>query len=367
MALVPSNNSWIAPTRTLWDSVGRTGWTSPNPLSKSQRFPASDWGHIFHFSVSALWWILIFAPPHQTKSQSVKSYCNHQGVYLSLTNLTGRLVLLTQVMFHGEYSLNAKAWNGRVICSWLSETMPIAARGLPAGHDGGRVSLVCHALNLICDIGLFHKFWGCGQYENISKQCYHRQFLNTCFLFPGDSPLQWMHPWPLHFRGSAYLDSFGFANPIRDNWSLFGWSRSLIILMITFGYFDFSWVPTNVFVGFPTRLGQRMRLKKSMKKEGDSSGLSEHWDTLASGWWSRHFWCDQKFMCLSLDFIKVVLKSLTCFMGYQVSHVLPIGSCDTTFTFWIQAMLHILRDLRKTRDLITSERYWKGMSWHKGI
>jgi hypothetical protein len=53
--------------------------------------------------------------------------------------------------------------------------------------------------------------------------------------------------------------------------------------MITLGYFEFSRVPTNVFFGFPTRLGQRMRPKKSMKKEGDSSGLSKHWDTSASG------------------------------------------------------------------------------------
>ena len=61
-------------------------------------------------------------------------------------------------MFHGEYSLNAKAWNGRVICAWLSEVMALAARGYPAGHDEGRVALVAHCLNL-CQVNVWPFSW----------------------------------------------------------------------------------------------------------------------------------------------------------------------------------------------------------------
>ena len=51
-------------------------------------------------------------------------------------------------IYTGEISLNAKAWNGRVICAWLAETMPLAARGYPAEYDEGRLTLVCYSLNL---------------------------------------------------------------------------------------------------------------------------------------------------------------------------------------------------------------------------
>ena len=54
----------------------------------------------------------------------------------------------SKVRYHDEVSLNAKAWNGRVICCWLAETLPLAARGVPVGYDEGRLSLVCYALIL---------------------------------------------------------------------------------------------------------------------------------------------------------------------------------------------------------------------------
>lgn len=44
--------------------------------------------------------------------------------------------------------MNAKAWNARVICAWLSELMPVAARAYDGGYDGGRLTLVCYALIL---------------------------------------------------------------------------------------------------------------------------------------------------------------------------------------------------------------------------
>ena len=47
-------------------------------------------------------------------------------------------------IYTGEISLNAKAWNGRVICAWLAETMHLAARGYPAEYDEGRLTLVCY-------------------------------------------------------------------------------------------------------------------------------------------------------------------------------------------------------------------------------
>ena len=51
-------------------------------------------------------------------------------------------------IYTGEISLNAKAWNGRVICAWLAECMPLAARGYPAEYDEGRLALVSYSLNL---------------------------------------------------------------------------------------------------------------------------------------------------------------------------------------------------------------------------
>ncbi len=44
--------------------------------------------------------------------------------------------------------LSAKAWNGRVICQWLAEIMPVAASGFGADYDEGRLALACHAANL---------------------------------------------------------------------------------------------------------------------------------------------------------------------------------------------------------------------------
>lgn len=54
----------------------------------------------------------------------------------------------SKVRYHDEVSLNAKAWNGRVVCCWLAETLPLAARGVAVGFDEGRLSLVCYALIL---------------------------------------------------------------------------------------------------------------------------------------------------------------------------------------------------------------------------
>lgn len=62
--------------------------------------------------------------------------------------------------------------------------MLIAARGFPAGHDEGRVSLVCHELNLIGNMWLFPKFWGCGQQNIFTKQCYHLQISIHMFFVP---------------------------------------------------------------------------------------------------------------------------------------------------------------------------------------
>ena len=45
----------------------------------------------------------------------------------------------------GEVMLTAKAWNGRVICQWLSEVMSKAIAQLAVGHDDGRYTLACHA------------------------------------------------------------------------------------------------------------------------------------------------------------------------------------------------------------------------------
>ena len=43
-----------------------------------------------------------------------------------------------------EISLNAKAWNGRVICSWLAETMcdAVEGPGYDAGNDPGRLAVL---------------------------------------------------------------------------------------------------------------------------------------------------------------------------------------------------------------------------------
>lgn len=72
-----------------------------------------------------------------------------QRANLCTTVLAPYLHLDAQVARPGtEISLNAKAWNGRVICAWLAETMPVAARGFPPGFDEGRLGLTCHALTL---------------------------------------------------------------------------------------------------------------------------------------------------------------------------------------------------------------------------
>ena len=47
--------------------------------------------------------------------------------------------------------MTCKAWNGRVICQWLAETMALATAGLDPNHDEGRFTLACHIVILVCD------------------------------------------------------------------------------------------------------------------------------------------------------------------------------------------------------------------------
>ena len=55
----------------------------------------------------------------------------------------------------GEILFNAKAWNGRILCQWLADTLPLAARGFDLMYDGGRLTLTCHSLTLVwnCLVG----------------------------------------------------------------------------------------------------------------------------------------------------------------------------------------------------------------------
>ena len=124
-----------------------------------------------------------------------------------------------------------------MICSWLSETMPIAARGFPAGHDEGRVSLVCHELNLIGNMWLFPKFWGCGQQNIFTKQCYHLQISIHMFFVP--------------WRLSSPMDSIRghcMSEEVRKCLSRFFWlcesnPRELILVWVKPGFFGWSpWV-----------------------------------------------------------------------------------------------------------------------------
>lgn len=48
----------------------------------------------------------------------------------------------------GEIMLAAKAWNGRVVCSWLADTMVLACAGADPGFDEGRLFLESHAAML---------------------------------------------------------------------------------------------------------------------------------------------------------------------------------------------------------------------------
>ena len=48
----------------------------------------------------------------------------------------------------GEIMLAAKAWNGRVVCSWLADTMVLACDGADPGFDEGRLFLESHAAML---------------------------------------------------------------------------------------------------------------------------------------------------------------------------------------------------------------------------
>ena len=54
--------------------------------------------------------------------------------------------------------MNAKAWNARVICRWLSDVLASAAEGYDIGYDEGRLTLVCHSLKLVCQLLIFFLF-----------------------------------------------------------------------------------------------------------------------------------------------------------------------------------------------------------------
>ena len=54
-----------------------------------------------------------------------------------------------------EILMNAKAWNARVICRWLSDVLASAAEGYDIGYDEGRLTLVCHSLKLVCQLLIF--------------------------------------------------------------------------------------------------------------------------------------------------------------------------------------------------------------------
>lgn len=71
-----------------------------------------------------------------------------QPYILTSTTLT-RASFPAKVVYPFEITMNAKAWNGRVVCAWLAETLPLAAQAFDRGHDGGRVTLTCHALTLV--------------------------------------------------------------------------------------------------------------------------------------------------------------------------------------------------------------------------
>ena len=57
---------------------------------------------------------------------------------------TSLLIAEVRPSWSPEISLNAKAWNGRVICSWLAETMcdAVEGPGYDAGNDPGRLAVL---------------------------------------------------------------------------------------------------------------------------------------------------------------------------------------------------------------------------------
>lgn len=48
----------------------------------------------------------------------------------------------------GDILLTAKAFNGRIICSWLADTLQTAAANFPDDFDEGRLSLICVSMTL---------------------------------------------------------------------------------------------------------------------------------------------------------------------------------------------------------------------------
>lgn len=70
-----------------------------------------------------------------------------------------------EVKDNPEILMNAKAWNARVICRWLSDVLASAAQGYDIGFDEGRLTLVCHSMKLggqllfFCFLNPIHFHW----------------------------------------------------------------------------------------------------------------------------------------------------------------------------------------------------------------
>lgn len=115
-------------TKTLLHLPVLTRWIIPSRHSRSQKLPGK------------IPWLFFLI--RNLDGRNLKYNHNYNVIYRY--NITPQ----SKVRYHDEVSLNAKAWNGRVICCWLAETLPLAARGVPVGYDEGRLSLVCYALIL---------------------------------------------------------------------------------------------------------------------------------------------------------------------------------------------------------------------------
>lgn len=111
-----SNKSWTGHIKTLWLGVVRTRFDTPR-----------------HHSLSK--WLL----GHMTYVLGC------QCMHWETTCRSVGLILAIYAQVHkktGDVMLTAKAWNGRIICSWLSDILTIASRGVDDSYDSGRLTLV---------------------------------------------------------------------------------------------------------------------------------------------------------------------------------------------------------------------------------
>ena len=148
-----SSSNWTKHTKTLLRLPVPTKWTIPSRHSRSQKLPGKT-PLIILLCMHAACMYIIFDRSYSYKiytlSLAVLPY-PAQKASLMGKHLFWLIIYITsqsKVRYHDEVSLNAKAWNGRVICCWLAEAMVLAARGVPLGYDEGRLSLVCYALIL---------------------------------------------------------------------------------------------------------------------------------------------------------------------------------------------------------------------------